>query len=185
MCRVFFLLLIFTNLVACKQIQSRQIAELNCTNPVSDEQMNVVLCLPNNNFEIEKSKNHFAIYQKRNDSTDMSGVFFMVKVDDFKEKLSSTWYRDEQLKQYQASPEIDLEILSKGNQIIDGKEFANLEMIISMSDKKVYSRTLFYFEGTVGYLLDANGLIDKLNDGTKSDILSLFKTFRISGPPNY
>jgi hypothetical protein len=78
-----------------------------------------------------------------------------------------------------------LEILSKGNQIIDGKEFANLEMIISMSDKKIYSRTLFYFDGTVGYLLDANGLIDKLTDDTKSDILSLFKTFRISGPPNY
>ncbi len=106
-----------------------------------------------------------------------------VKVDDFKEKLSSTWYRDEQLKQYQENPELTLEVLNKGEQIIDGKKFADLEMIIYMSDNKIYSRSLFYFDKTIGYLLDASALDNKLTEESKSDILSLFKTFKIEGSP--
>ena len=171
--RIFYLVLIFINLIACKQIQDHEIAEFNCDNPVSDERMNVSLCLPNNNFEIEKNENYFILNPKSNDSTNLSGVILSVKVDDFKENLNSTWYRDEQLKQYQASSELDLKILSKGNQMIDGKKFADLEMIISLSDKKFYSRTLFYFDKTIGYALDASVSNKKVNNDTKSSILSL------------
>ena len=182
--RIIYLLIIFINLTACKQIPDREISELNCENPVSDNKLNISLCLPNNNFEIENNENYIILSSKKNDSTNLSDVIFMVKVDDFKENHTSTWYRDEQLKEYQVNPEIDLNILSKGNQTIDGKNFADLEMIISVSDKKVYSRTFFYFDKTIGYSIDATVLTEKLNDESKSDMLSLLKTFKINGPPN-
>lgn len=145
--------------------------------------MNISLCLPNKYFEIEKQENYINFFPIDNDSTNLPDMNITVKVDDFKEKLSSTWYRDEQLKQYQENPELTLEVLNKGEQIIDGKKFADLEMIIYMSDNKIYSRSLFYFDKTIGYLLDASALDNKLTDESKSDILSLFRTFKIEGPP--
>ena len=179
--RFLYLLLIFLNLVACKQNQEADNSQ--CNNRVEDEEMNVSLCLPNKHFEIEKKDNYIHIIPKDNDSTNLPDMNIIVKVDDFKEKLTSTWYRDEQIKQYQENPEFTLEVLNKGEQIIDGKKFADLEMIIYVSDNKIYSRSLFYFDKTIGYLLDASALDKKLTEKSKSDILSLFKTFKIEGSP--
>lgn len=183
--QLFYIVLVGITLTACKQVKKQQADQLNCQNSFTAEQMNVSLCLPSDNFNIEKSKNNLVLSPKENDSTTLSGVIFMIKADDFGKKLSSAWYRDEQLKEYQAHPEIDIEVLNKGNQIIDGKEFADLEIIIRLPGKKVYSRTLFYFEGTVGYLIDAIRSTYKINDDIKSDILSFFSTFKIDGPPNF
>jgi hypothetical protein len=179
--RFLYLFLIFLNLIACKQNPETNNAQ--CNNRIEDERMNISICLPNKYFEIEKNDNYINFFPIDNDSTNLPDMNITVKVDDFKEKLSSTWYRDEQLKQYQENPELTLEVLNKGEQIIDGKKFADLEMIIYMSDNKIYSRSLFYFDKTIGYLLDASALDNKLTEESKSDILSLFRTFKIEGPP--
>ncbi len=170
----------------CTQVQGQTHTndELNCAYPVMDKQMNVKLCLPHDNFTVEKSTNYFTVVPKNRDSTALMDVFFMVKVDDFKEKLDANWYRDEQLKRYRSNAKMEIRTLKKGNQVIDGKEFADVEMVITIADKKMYSRTLFYFEGTIGYLLDAVGSYADMNEISKSEILSLFQTFKIVGVPN-
>jgi len=176
--------IILINIVGCKQNPDKEVSELNCENPISNKKLNISFCLPNNNFELENNENYIILSSTKKDSTNLSNVIFTIKVDDFKENHTSSWYRDEQLKEYQANSEIDFNVINKGSQTIDGKNFANLEMIISISDKKVYSHTLFYFDETIGYSLDATALMDKLNDKTKSDILNFLKTFKINGPPN-
>jgi hypothetical protein len=181
--RIFYTVFFATILFTCTGGQSHKSTESKCDNLVLDKKMNVSICFPTNNFEIERKKNYFILNAKKNDTTQLSDVIFMVKVNDFKEKLSSDWYLKKQLKEYQSTPEIELETVNKGTQIIGGKEFADLELIFSMKGNKIYSHTIFYFDGTIGYLLDANVLNDKITEKGKSEILTLYQTFKINGLP--
>ena len=181
--RLLYAIFFITVLSSCTNRQSQKHITSKCDNLVSDEKMNVSICFPTNNFEIERENDYFILNAKKNDTTHLSDVIFMVKVNDFKEKLSSDWYLEKQLKEYQSTPEIKLETVNKGTQIIGGKEFADLELIFSMKGKKIYSHTIFYFDETIGYLIDANVLNDKITEKGKSEILTLYQTFKINGLP--
>lgn len=181
--RYFYTIFVLIILSSCTNQKKQKQQILKCDHIVLDEKMNVSLCFPTDNFEIERKENYFVLGTKINDTTKLSNVIFMVKVNDFKEKLSSDWYLEQQLKAYKSQPEINIETVNKSTQIIDGKEFSDLELVFLTNGKKIYSRTIFYFEGTIGYLVDANVLNDKINDKVTLEISSLFQTFRINGLP--
>ena len=177
--KILHIIFVITILSSCTNQKTQKQKISQCDNVVSDNKLNVSLCLPNNNFAIERNKDHLILSAKKKDSTQLSNVIFMLKVNDFNEKLTSDWYLQEQLKEYQSNPEIQLETVNKSTQIINGRKFADLELVFSIKGNKIYSHSLFHFDGTMGYFLDANVLNEKISDRGKLEISSLYRTFKI------
>ena len=148
---------------------------LDCKNLYSDEK--IELCLPSENWKPEKIDKYIIFENDSNDSIKINKSVIAIMIDNYQSELSAKILRDQHLESMLKSETLNVELISKGTENINGKTFYDFE--INSKNRQVYSYFLFYNKGKIGYNISAS-IGEKIRNGIdKKDYLNFLKSLRI------
>ena len=170
---IFFSILLIVN---CGDKQKNNIS--NCQNLYSNEK--IELCLPNNDWESINEDSGAIIFRNTTDNTlPFNKTFIVLMIDDGYDqyKLNAEEYRNEYLINKEEDKSLNIEIISKGKEIINEKIFYDFEII--EKNQGLYTYFSVYKKDDTRYIISAM-IKEKDRDGIdKNDFLKFFKTLNI------
>ena len=148
---------------------------LECKNLYTDEK--IELCLPSENWKSEKTEEYIIFKNDSNSSLKISKSVIVIMIDNYQSELSAKTLRDQHLESMLKSETLNVELISKGTENINGKTFYDFE--VNSKNGQVYSYFLFYNKGEIGYNISASIGEEIRNGIDKKDYLNFLKSLRI------
>jgi hypothetical protein len=148
---------------------------LECKNLYTDEK--IELCLPSENWKSEKTDEYIIFKNDSNDSLKINKSVIAVMIDNYQSEFSAKTLRDQHLESMLKSETLNVELISKGTENINGKTFYGFE--VNSKNGQVYSYFLFYNKGEIGYNISASIAEEIRNGIDKKDYLNFLKSLRI------
>ena len=147
----------------------------DCENIYADEK--IELCLPSKNWKPEKIDKYIILKNDSNDSLKINKSVIAIMIDDYQSELSAKTLRNQHLEKMLKSETLNVELISKGSENINGNTFYDFE--INSKNGEIYSYFLFYNKGEIGYHISASIGEEIRNGIDKKDYLNFLESLRI------
>lgn len=147
----------------------------DCKNLYADEK--IELCLPSENWKPKKIDKYIILKNDSNDSLKINKSVIAIMIDNYQSELSAKTLRNQHLESMLKSETLNVELISKGTENINGKKFYDFE--VNTKKGQVYSYFLFYNKAEIGYNISASIGEEIRNGIDKKDYLNFLKSLLI------